>query len=252
MRKIRKHIKRHHIHLGGWVFIGSLSVIFISVLWSLNIINLPPSLVYYSRQLSGKISTRPGPTLTLNLKFHRQEHSLSCEAAALKMVLDYHGFEATESEVISKIPVDPTVRSGNIWGDPHMGFVGDIDGKMMVNGYGVHWEPLALAASNWKEVKIIKNGSAQDLTAHIQEGRPIVVWGYLGRGKPVSWQTPEGKKIYGVNGEHTRVVYGFWGTAENPEGFFVMDPTYGPAYWKRDIFMRNWDGLGRMGLVVYP
>ena len=175
-----------------------------------------------------------------------------CGPAVLKMVLNYHGVDVSESEVIAKLPFDPTPRSGNVWGDPQIGFVGNIDGKMMADGYGVYWGPLALTASNWKKVKIIKDGLAKDLVEHISQGRPIIVWGYIGRGRPVSWQTPEGNKIYGVNGEHTRVVYGFKGSAEDPDGFFVMDPVYGPAYWEKLKFLRNWDAFGRMGLVVYP
>lgn len=246
-----KHIKKHHINLGWATFLISVGIIGVSVMWSLGTINLPAPIIYYSRELSGSVAGSSKLTKELPLKFHRQEHSLSCEAATLKMVLNYHGVDVSESEVISKLPFDSTPRSGDIWGDPNLGFVGNIDGKMMIDGYGVYWGPIALSAGNWKKVKIIKNGAVKDLVEHISRGRPIIVWGYIGRGKPVSWQTPEGKKIYGINGEHTRVVYGYKGSADNPDGFMVMDPVYGPAYWEKSKFMRNWDAFGRMGVVVY-
>ena len=221
-------------------------------MWQARIINLPPALIYYLRLGSEKAHPLPSASIELPLKFHRQEHSLSCEAATLKIVLNYYGVDVSESEVINKIPIDPTTRSGDMWGNPHFGFVGNIDGKMMVDGYGVYWEPIAVAASNWKSAKIIKNGTAQDLTEHISEGRPVIVWGYLGRGRLVSWKTPDGETMTGVDGEHTRVVYGFKGSIDDPDGFFVMDPIYGPAYWAKDSFIRNWDALGRMGVVAYP
>lgn len=247
-----KHIKKHHINLGLTVLLISAVMIIISVVWSLGLINLPSRLVYYSRQLSGSVSSNSKPAMELPLKFHRQEHSLSCEAATLKMVLDYHGVNVSESEIIEKLPFDPTPRSGDVWGNPQLGFVGNIDGKMMVDGYGVYWGPLALTASNWKKVKIIKNGLAKDLVEHISQGRPVIIWGYIGRGQPVSWQTPEGNRIYGINGEHTRVVYGYTGPADNPDGFMVMDPVYGPAYWEKSKLLRNWDAFSRTGVVVYP
>lgn len=224
----------------------------VSVSWSFGLIELPAKLIFLGRELSGNVAVNSHLPIELDVKFHKQEHSLSCEAAVLKMVLDYHGVNVSESEIISKMPFDKTSRSGNVWGDPDIGFVGNIDGKMMVDGYGVYWGPLAITAGHWKQSRIIKHGLAKDLTMHIKEGRPVIIWGYLGRGRPVSWQTPEGKKIYGINGEHVFVVYGYDGPADNPTGFKIMDPIYGPKYWETAHLLRNWDSFGRMGLVVYP
>lgn len=67
-----------------------------------------------------------------------------------------------------------------------------------------------------------------------------------------SWKTPAGETIEAVNGEHTRVAYGFSGSAENPDGFFLIDPIYGHAYWPIEKFLHNWDVFGRSGVVVYP
>jgi uncharacterized protein YvpB len=123
---------------------------------------------------------------------------------------------------------------------------------MPTTGYGIHWKPLAETARNWKKAQILEGGTAKDLTSNLLEGRPVIVWGYLGRGRPISWRTPEGKIINVVVAEHTRVVYGFRGSKELPDGFFVMDPTHGPAYWDTNTFMRNWDSYGRSAVVVYP
>lgn len=251
---MRKHLEKHkqHIRLLLLTLAGSCAVLLLAILWDFRIINLPPPLVYYLRLASSGVNSLPAADVVLPLKFHRQEHSLSCEAATLKMVLGFHGINVSESEIINKTSTDLTDRAGDVWGDPNLGFVGNIDGKMMVDGYGVHWGPLAVAASHWKKTSIIKNGLAVDLVRHIAEGRPVIIWGYLGRGLPVTWKTPEGKVIRAVNGEHTRVVYGYKGSADNPEGFLVMDPTYGPAYWETSELLRNWDAFGRMGVVVYP
>lgn len=167
------------------------------------------------------------------------------------MVLDYYKMNLSESEIIKNMPFDKTARVNGVWGDPDVGFVGDIDGKMGVDGYGIHWNAVAKFVSKWKKTEVIQNGLAGDLTRHISAGRPVIVWGYFGRGKPMTWLTPEGKKIYAINGEHVRVVYGYKGSAENPDGFLVMDPVYGPAYWEKSQFLRNWDALGRTGVVIF-
>ena len=251
-KHLHRHIKKHHYNLGGIALAVSVVVFSVSVLWDFGMIELPAKIVSWGRQLSGAVATSSNLSAELPLKFHKQEHSLSCEAAVLKMVLNYHGVDVSESEVIEKMPFDETPRSGNVWGDPDIGFVGNIDGKMMVDGYGIYWGPLAITASHWKDSKIIKHGLAKDLAGHISAGRPVIIWGYLGRGKPVGWQTSEGKKIYGINGEHAFVVYGYDGPVDNPVGFKVMDPLYGPKYWKTSELIRNWDSFGRMGMVVYP
>lgn len=250
MKKIKKH--KHHLRLGLFVMTASIAAIVLSVLWSARIIGLPAPLIYYSRALESKIGSIPAEASQLNVLFHKQEHSLSCEMAALKMVLDYYGHNVPESKLIEFMPKDVTPRQNGIWGDPDMGFVGDIDGKMGVDGYGIHWKPLSALAENWGETEIIENGLASDLTHHITLGHPIIVWGYMGRGLRIKWKTPDGKSVNVINGEHTRVVYGFKGDPQNPEGFLVLDPMYGPAYWEKDKFMRNWDGFGRSGVVVYP
>lgn len=247
-----KHKHRNHIFLLLAVLICSIGVLALSILWNLRIINLPPAFVYYARIVLGRVELMPTADVVLPVKFHKQKYSLSCEAATVKTIFDYYGLNVSEEDIISKMPFDSTPRMGNIWGDPHLGFVGKIDGQMMKDGYGIHWEALAVTASHWLDTSIIKNGSAKDLARHISEGRPVIAWGYLGRGQPVQWQTSEGKTIYAVNGEHTRVVYGYKGSNEDPEGFFVMDPTYNRAYWEVDDFMRNWSALGRMGLIIYP
>lgn len=249
---VRRHIKKHHIHLGWATVTISFLVILVSFLWESGAINLPSSWIYYARQLSAGIIGQPKPTFELAVKFHKQEHSLSCEAATLKMVLDFYGLNVSESEIIKKMPFDPTPKNNGVWGDPDKGFVGNIDGRMPSTGYGIHWKPLAETARNWRGAEIIEGGLAGDLTRHLLAGRPVIVWGYLGRGRPLSWQTPDGKKVSAINGEHTRVVYGFRGSPENPDGFFLMDPTYGAMYWEKNVFLRNWDAFGRSGIVVYP
>jgi 2-dehydropantoate 2-reductase len=63
---------------------------------------------------------------------------------------------------------------------------------------------------------------------------------------------PDGYVVAAQNCWPTFVVYGYDGPANNPKGFLLMDPIYGPIYWDKAKLLRNWDAFGRMGIVVYP
>jgi len=228
-----------------------------------NGVSSPDDRVVSSGKSSGKRTMAPlsaprsaapqvsAPHVLSGVKFHRQERPLSCEAAALKMALDAQGAEVAESEIISRMPFDETKRAGSIWGDPDKGFVGSIDGEMLVDGYGIHSAPLAITASNWRKAETIDGGSSGELAAHLLAGRPVIVWGFSGKSGSSTWQTPDGKTVQAVNGEHTRVACGFRGPPSDPDGFFLMDPNCGLVYWPRRLFLSNWGALNRSGVAIY-
>ncbi|MDO8557969.1 MAG: C39 family peptidase [bacterium] len=230
------------------VFLGEV----LFFLWHSGKVELPSFIIHSARIILANIAPQPTGGVKLDLPFHQQEHSLSCEMASLKNAFYAYGLDVPEAEIIRALSLDPTPRKNGIWGDPQKGFVGSVDGRALVDGYGVYAEPIARVGLRWKRTEVLQQPSVQDLAYHITLGHPIIVWGYLGRGQKVSWTTPEGKSIVAVNAEHTRLVYGFEGSASDPQGFFLIDPTYGHAYWKRDVFMENWEALDRMAVVVYP
>src|SRR5437763_6459089 len=66
---------------------------------------------------------------TLDVPIYRQQHALSCEAAALRMALGAHGTNVSEADILGRLAVDPTPRSVEAdgaltWGDPDIGYVG--------------------------------------------------------------------------------------------------------------------------------
>lgn len=227
--------------LGVFVVAGALGV------WQY------PKLAYLRGMAQAKAHGRVAGAMLvrLDVPFYRQEHSLSCEIAALRMALAGVGYIVSESELINLLPFDPTAKGKGVWGDPYIGFVGSIDGKMPQSGYGVYWNPIALVGQNFTHTEVIENASPQDLTKHLLEGRPIVYWGFFGRGKTVSWHTPLGKQIDGVNGEHARTIIGFSGTPENPDGFLLLDPIYGDMFWTTEELFENSKPFNSSGVVVY-
>lgn len=207
------------------------------------------------RVAQSSIASQPTPTVKLRVPFFRQEHALSCEVATLRMALAYRGVTVSEADLLAAVGVDPTPRRRTAgvlaWGDPDEAFVGDVDGVMGRSGYGVHAGPIGRVAGQYRRVEVIAQGTASVLAEAIANGNPVIVWGYLGGGKPLRWQTLSGKQVRAVDGEHTRVVIGYTGTREVPTGFAVIDPVYGEQYWKTEKFMANWEKLGRTGVVMY-
>ncbi|MFN8551881.1 MAG: C39 family peptidase [Candidatus Obscuribacterales bacterium] len=212
------------------------------------IANNPTSIAEW--QLRTKYLNR---VVKLPVPFFPQEHSLSCEIACLRMALNYQGAHVSEQELIKVMPFDATTKKGRTWGDPNKGFVGDIDGEMCVNGYGVYWEPLALVGQHWRKTEIIEEGTAQDLASNLTANRPVIIWGHSGTGvsHSVEWETPLGKKISALQDEHARVVTGFAGDKQHPDVFIVLDPVLGELFWSRAELEKNWHSLGNHGVVVY-
>lgn len=210
-----------------------------------------PVLIRGTNRLYYRVAWKPQPTVKLAVPFHRQEHSLSCEAAALRMALNYKGVGVTESQLLTQLPFDQTPKTGNVWGDPDKGFVGDIDGRMPETGYGVHWGPINDLANLYRPSEIIVGWSPAQVASEIAKGNPIIMWGVAGRRpRRIFWQTPEGKTVRAAFIEHTRIITGFRGTAEKPIGFYTLDPIYREIYYPVGKFYKNWEVLDVYGVVV--
>ncbi|MFA6534243.1 MAG: C39 family peptidase [Patescibacteria group bacterium] len=193
------------------------------------------------------------PAVRLAVARRRQEHLLSCEIASLLMALNYRGVAVTENELIQQMPVsDPAPRSvDNIWGDPNLGFVGNINGKMPNTGYGVYEQPIYDLAIKYRDAKIINNASLNDLLLELGNGNPIVVWGVTGTGRDISWQTAEGKTISAKMNEHARTLIGYTGQSNQPKLMILLDPVYGEIRLAAADFLKNWAKLDNRAVVVY-
>jgi uncharacterized protein YvpB len=214
-----------------------------------------PTFIYLAGQIQAKMQNEgrvaAGFFHRLNVPYHRQEHALSCEVASLKMALAGVGVNVPESELIQYLKFDPTPKQNGVWGDPYAGFVGDIDGKMSVTGYGVYWDPIAKLGLRYRRTQALTNGNLQELTSHLDQNHPIVVWGYFGAGNRNYWTTASGRPISAVHGEHARTLIGYVGSSTSPEQLILLDPIYGELYWDTARFMENWAALEYGAVVVY-
>jgi uncharacterized protein YvpB len=167
-------------------------------------------------------STEPNPTdvpasRVLQVPLHRQEHALSCEAAALQMALGTLGDSVTEAELLTRLARDATPRvvlpNGQlIWGDPDLGFVGRWDGVFARDGYGVYEGPIADLARDegFAGSTALRNADPQILYNAVRAGFPVVVWmPYGGKVKGRGdWMTPSGVRVDYVVTEHAVVMAG--------------------------------------------
>lgn len=213
--------------------------------------------VYYTAALA---IPKEEPTVRLNVRFHQQEHSLSCEIASLKMILDYRGLKVSESELLRLLPFSdlrarrPNSKKGglDIWGDPDIGFVGNIDGSMPKNtGYGVYEKPMRDLSKKWRDAEVITGEPFERLIKELTSGNPIIVWGAVGSGQDNSWETPTGKFVKAIKGAHVRVLVGFTGTKQKPKEVILMDPLYGEIRWSVNKFLANWAKLENRAVVIY-
>lgn len=249
---IIKKIKKSHL-------LATLVTIFLVLAWIVFQLSLDApkgkvsilKKVYY-QTLRVVIPVRPA--VRLSVPYHRQEHALSCEVASLVMALNYKGVQVTENELIVQLPFsDPGPRGkNNTWGDPNVGFVGNIDGRMPNTGYGVYEQPIYDLALKYRAAKIIDNGTLTDLLTELTDGNPVIVWGVVvGRSKDISWKTPEGKTITAQLDEHARTLIGFTGSTEKPELVILLDPLYGEIRLKAADFLKNWELLEKKAVVIY-
>ncbi|MFA6043318.1 MAG: Ig-like domain-containing protein, partial [Patescibacteria group bacterium] len=182
--------------------------------------------------------------------FHRQERSLSCEAATAVMALRYYKVSITEKAIIDAVGFDRTKKQGNVWGNPHVAFVGDINGRQPSTGYGVYWQPIAKAISAYRPARWFTGWSLRQLLTEVEAGHPVIVWGTAGSGKRIDWKTPSGGNVVAVMGEHVFVVMGYIGSIDNPQVIITQDPLSGEHRFTKASFLWNWGVLGNSGVVV--
>lgn len=189
--------------------------------------------------------------VNLPVPLMKQERSLSCEAASLRMALAYKGVNLSEEELLNVIGYDRTDKNGSIWGDPQYGFVGYVTGRQISSGYGVYWRPVARAASNYRESYYFEGMSLRDMLSEVGDGNPVVMWGTKSNTfLPVYWRTAFGREIFALIGEHARVVRGFVGSIDNPSYIITNDPAYGEQIFSKEEFVENWRFFNNSGVVV--
>lgn len=176
-----------------------------------------------------------------------------CEVVSLTMLLQFYGIEKDKLALAQEMKKDTTPRkevNGNTvyWGNPNIGFVGDVTGKTM--GYGIYNGPLLELLSKYIPNGINLTGSSFDeIERSVSEGRPVVVWTTVSFTKPredqwVTWQSPQGE-VRATFQEHAVLVVGY-----DEDHVYVNDPISGKKklQLEKSSFLASWEALGKQAI----
>ncbi len=147
-------------------------------------------------------------TVQLKLPTIRQVYRNDCEATALSMLL---GGRVGQLHLQRLLPIahpylPQTGPDETVWGDPELGFVGNVRG----GGYGVYDRPLLALARRYDPGATNLTGtSVARIVAALRRGRPVVAWIQFGPSIPRSWTTPTGRVVNANYAEHTVTLTGW-------------------------------------------
>jgi uncharacterized protein YvpB len=209
-------------------------------------------------------SQEPSPRPTqrvLDVKLHLQEHSLTCEAAALKMALSYEGITVDEMTLVAYMTNDRRPAQfdaqGHLiaWGDPAQGFVGNPDGSIQrLTGYGVYFGPVANAALVAGATVLAAGGglygsavAPSDVYNAVLDGHPVVAWiSNTYRTVPLSRYTAyDGANVAYTLTEHAVTVIGV-----RPDAVLINDPWYGQHWHPKAQFEAAYRTFDNMAVII--
>lgn len=196
----------------------------------------------------------------LAVPLRKQVNSKECQIVATEMIMAYKGKSKSKTQIYNELPKDNTVcnATNNTWGNPHTGFVGDINGNHDCasgnRGYGVYWGPISSYLTQNGISNSVQTGwTVQGITREIEAGHPVMLWWQNGWSTPTdnSWYTPDGKYIKAVNGMHSEIVVGYIGSPENPTHFILNDPWRQRRVMEIGQFKGLWSYFNNTAIVVY-
>lgn len=177
-----------------------------------------------------------------------------CELTALTMLLQFKGINKDKMELLPEMKKDPTPikwgKNGKIeyWGNPNIGYVGDITGKE--KGFGIYHAGLFdLLEKYIPTAEDLTRGSFEELEQKVSDGIPVLVWTTIRFTIPsekqwVIWDSPLGP-IKTTFQEHTVLLVGY-----DENHVYVNDPLSGKKQYQieKKQFIATWEAMGRQAL----
>lgn len=202
---------------------------------------------------SHSFTTEP-EVFILNVPIIYQQLRYSCNLVSTRMALAYRGIYVSTLTLHSQIAKDntPWDPDNNIWGNPNVGYLGDIYG--VNKGYGVYWGPISGLISGYRSSSAKTGWNRTAALQEVKNGNPVIIWahnGYSYAGKNISWHTPGGDYIYAVSGMHSYVIVGYEGPIENPTYIYLNDPNRGRWKITTSYFNSLWGFFNNSAVVVY-
>ncbi|MBP1155825.1 MULTISPECIES: C39 family peptidase [unclassified Paenibacillus] len=177
-----------------------------------------------------------------------------CEITALTMLFQYKGIKKNKMELVPEMKKDSTTIQYNpngtikYWGNPNLGFVGDVTGKQ--KGLGIYHAALSELLLKYIPTGVDLTGSSfDDLERQVSNGIPVLVWTTVSFTVPadkqwVVWDTSIGP-IRTTFQEHTVLLVGY-----DEKNVYVNDPLSGRKQLRieKERFIATWEALGKQAL----
>lgn len=177
-----------------------------------------------------------------------------CEVTSLAMLLADAGVKADKMQLAEEVKKDPTPMTSQNgkthFGNPHVGFVGDMY-SFNNPGYGVYNEPIFELAERYLPGKVenITGESFDSVLNKIKEDKPVWIiinatFNVLGENEFKDWDTPSGP-ISITYREHSVLVTGF-----DEEYIYFNDPLTGIKNNKsnKHNFIAAWEQMGKQAI----
>lgn len=175
-----------------------------------------------------------------------------CELTSLTMLLQFSGISLNKMDLVPQMKKDPTpiqydeYENITYWGNPNLGFVGDITGKQ--KGYSIYHGALLELMKTYIPTGIDLTGVSFDkLERHLSEGIPVIAWTTIGYTEPkqwVVWDSPIGP-IRATFSVHSVLLVGF-----DKQYVYVNDPLTGVKGQRVDKaqFIKSWEAMGKQAI----
>ncbi|MGS2780319.1 C39 family peptidase [Robertmurraya sp. GLU-23] len=169
-----------------------------------------------------------------------------CEVTSLAMILQYNGLDVTKNQLAEEVVRTPLQYSSGQYGNPNIGFVGNMeDGP----GLGVYHGPIYDLATNYSDHVIdLTNQSFDELLKQVAQGHPVWII-TTSTFSPIdefeTWETPQGEVTITYK-MHSVVITGF-----DNESIYINNP-YGEKNQQldRESFIQAWEQMGSQAIVV--
>ncbi|EJR45142.1 hypothetical protein IIM_05042, partial [Bacillus cereus VD107] len=201
-------------------------------------------------------NTLTNQSVILDVPIYKQYPELynGCEAVSLQMLVEYHtGQRFNKVSFAKQMPMDttPMVKQGGrykTWGDPDVGFVGDVTGNRP--GYAINPAPLKRLLDQYANGTNLTGHGFGVLENYVRNGKPVVVWVTEGLNSPgpvTTWQTPQGKTIYAKFSTHAVTL-----TGVDDNYVYYNDPITGQKNARADKswFENIYNQMGKKALSI--
>lgn len=178
-----------------------------------------------------------------------------CEITSLTMMFNHVGISVDKLTLANKVKKDNTPLTYNgetiaTWGNPHVGFVGDITGK--TPGYSIYPEALTPLIEEYMPGKSLNltGTSYEEIEKVLFDNRPVLVWitnDFKPPTRPAQWIS-NGETISIYFSQHAVLLTGY-----DKDNVYYNDPLSNTKNKSvsKEVFKAIWGTMGNKAISYY-